>query len=53
VDLKAVTRRGENLLANRDIAERAAGLVSTVMVGNTFGPDLLPRPGLGRDKIVI
>jgi hypothetical protein len=46
VDLKAATRRGENFLNGRDIAEQAAGLVSTVMVGTAFGPGLLPRPGL-------
>ena len=46
MDLKAATRRGENLLAGRGIPERAAGLVSTTMVGTTFGPGLLPRRGL-------
>ena len=46
MDLKAATRRAENLLAGRGIAERAASLVSTTMVGTTFGPGLLPRPGL-------
>jgi uncharacterized membrane protein len=46
VDLKAVTRRGQDLLASRGVPERAASLVSATMVGTTFGPGLLPRPGL-------
>ena len=46
MDLKAATRCGQHLLASRGIPERAASLVSATMVGTTFGPGLLPRPGL-------
>jgi uncharacterized membrane protein len=46
MDLRAVARRGENVLVGGDIAERAATLASTMVVGTSFGPGLLPRPGL-------
>jgi uncharacterized membrane protein len=46
MDLKAAARRGGNLLAGDDTAERAAVLASTTMAGTSFGPGLLPRPGL-------
>jgi uncharacterized membrane protein len=46
MDLRAAARRGGTLLAGDDIAERAAVLVSTTMAGTSFGPGLLPRPGL-------
>jgi len=46
MDLKTAARRGGNVLAGGDIAERAAVLASTTMAGTSFGPGLLPRPGL-------
>ena len=46
MDVTVVARRGGSLLAGRDTAERAASLASTAMVGTSFGPGLLPRPGL-------
>src|SRR6516162_4498400 len=46
MDVIAVARRGGSLLAGDDIAERAAVLASTAMAGTSFGPGLLPRPGL-------
>jgi uncharacterized membrane protein len=46
MDLRAVARRGENVLVGGDIAERAAVLASTTLAGTSFGPGLLPRPGL-------
>src|SRR5215475_15588986 len=46
MDLKAATRRGGSLLAGDDMAERVATLASITMAGTSFGPGLLPRPGL-------
>ena len=46
MDVIAVARRGGSLLAGDDIAERAAVLASTAMAGTSFGPGLLPRPGV-------
>src|SRR6516225_2357098 len=46
MDLKTAARRGGKVLAGGDIAERAAVLASTTMAGTSFGPGLLPRPGL-------
>src|SRR5215813_8719554 len=46
MDLEAAARRGGRLLAGDDMAERVATLASTAMVGTSFGPGLLPRPGL-------
>ena len=46
MDLKAATRRGGSLLAGDDMAERVAVLASITMAGTSFGPGLLPRPGL-------
>jgi uncharacterized membrane protein len=46
MDLKAAVRRGGTLLAGDDMAERVATLASITMAGTSFGPGLLPRPGL-------
>ncbi len=46
MDLRAAARRGGSLLAGDDTAERAAVLASTALAGTSFGPGLLPRPGL-------
>jgi len=46
MDLKAAARRGGRLLAGDDMAERVATLASITMAGTSFGPGLLPRPGL-------
>src|SRR6516162_584054 len=46
MDLNAAARRGGSWLAGDDTAERAAVLASTAMAGTSFGPGLLPRPGL-------
>jgi len=46
MDLKTAARRGGNILAGGDIAERAAVLASTAMAGTSFGPGLLPRRGM-------
>jgi uncharacterized membrane protein len=46
MDLKAAARRGGSLLAGDDMAERVATLASITMAGTSFGPGLLPRPGL-------
>jgi uncharacterized membrane protein len=39
-------RRAGAFLAGSGTAERAAALASTTMAGTSFGPGLLPRPGL-------
>ncbi|HUL26317.1 MAG TPA: alpha/beta-hydrolase family protein [Streptosporangiaceae bacterium] len=46
MDLETVARRAGDLLAGGDTAERAAVLASTATAGTSFGPGLLPRPGL-------
>ncbi len=46
MDLRAAARRGGSLLAGDDTPERAAVLASTALAGTSFGPGLLPRPGL-------
>src|SRR5262249_58877859 len=46
MDLKAAARRAGSLLAGDDMAERVAAVASITMAGTSFGPGLLPRPGL-------
>lgn len=46
MDLEAAARRTGSLLAGGDAAERTAALASASMAGTSFGPGLLPRPGL-------
>src|SRR5215467_4072260 len=46
MDLGAAARWAGNALAGSDTVERTAALASTAMVGTSFGPGLLPRPGL-------
>src|SRR5215475_13022961 len=46
MDLEAAARRAGSTLAGGDIVERTAALASAAMIGTTFGPGLLPRPGL-------
>src|SRR5215467_12777671 len=46
MDLGAAVRRAGSLLAGEDTVERTAALASTATVGISFGPGLLPRPGL-------
>ena len=46
MDLEAAARRAGSALAGGDTVERTAALASTAMVGTSFGPGLLPRPGL-------
>jgi hypothetical protein len=46
MDLGAAARRARNVLAGDSTVERTAALASAVTVGTSFGPGLLPRPGL-------
>jgi uncharacterized membrane protein len=46
MDLEAATRHAGGLLAGEDTAERTAALALAATVGASFGPGLLPRPGL-------
>src|SRR5215470_4493391 len=46
MDLGAAARWAGGALAGEDTVERTAALASTAMVGTSFGPGLLPRPGL-------
>src|SRR5215472_13731519 len=46
MDLEAATRHAGGLLAGEDTAERTAALALAATVGTSFGPGLLPRPGL-------
>jgi hypothetical protein len=46
MDLGAAVRRAGSVLAGDDTVERTAALASAVTVGTSFGPGLLPRPGL-------
>ncbi|HYA52455.1 MAG TPA: alpha/beta-hydrolase family protein, partial [Streptosporangiaceae bacterium] len=46
MDLGAAARWAGSALAGEDTVGRTAALASTAMVGTSFGPGLLPRPGL-------
>ncbi|HYB86491.1 MAG TPA: alpha/beta-hydrolase family protein [Streptosporangiaceae bacterium] len=46
MDLEAATRHAGGLLAGEDTAERTAALALAATVGASFGPGLLPRPGM-------
>src|SRR5262245_63346610 len=46
MDLGAAARWAGSALAGEDTVERTAALASTALVGTSFGPGLLPRPGL-------
>src|SRR5215467_15880444 len=46
MDLGAAVRRAGSLLAGEDTVERTAALALASTVGTSFGPGLLPRPGL-------
>ena len=46
MDLGAAARRAGNAMAGDDTVGRTAALASTALVGTSFGPGLLPRPGL-------
>src|SRR5215475_5933553 len=46
MDLGAAARWAGGALAGEDTVERTAALASTALVGTSFGPGLLPRPGL-------
>ena len=46
MDLEAAARWAGGALAGGDTVERTAALASTAVVGTSFGPGLLPRPGL-------
>ncbi len=46
MDLGAAARRAGSVLAGGDTVERTAALASAATVGTSFGPGLLPRPGL-------
>ena len=46
MDLGAAARQAGSALAGGDTVERTAALASTAIVGTSFGPGLLPRPGL-------
>jgi uncharacterized membrane protein len=46
MDLETAAQRAGSALAGGDTVERTAALASAVMVGTSFGPGLLPRPGL-------
>ena len=46
MNLRAAVRRAGSLLAGEGTVERTAALTSTATVGASFGPGLLPRPGL-------
>ena len=46
MDLQEAAGRTGSLLAGDNTAERTAALALAVTVGTSFGPGLLPRPGL-------
>jgi uncharacterized membrane protein len=46
MDLQAAAGRAGNLLAGDNTVERTAALALAATVGTSFGPGLLPRPGL-------
>ncbi|MGN6177487.1 MAG: hypothetical protein ACTHPS_31715, partial [Streptosporangiaceae bacterium] len=46
MDLGAAARRAGSLLAGDNTVERTAALASAAIVGTSFGPGLLRRPGL-------
>jgi uncharacterized membrane protein len=46
MDLGTAAQRAGNALAGGDTVERTAALASAAMIGTSFGPGLLPRPGL-------
>ena len=46
MDLGAAAWRTGSALAGGDTVERTAALASATVVGTSFGPGLLPRPGL-------
>src|SRR6516164_8171910 len=46
MDLDGAARWAGSALAGGDTVERTAALASAAMIGTTFGPGLLPRPGL-------
>ncbi len=46
MDLESAARRAGSLLAGDDTVERTAALALAATVGTSFGPGLLPRPGL-------
>jgi uncharacterized membrane protein len=46
MDLGAAARRAGSVLAGDNTVERTAALASAITVGTSFGPGLLPRPGL-------
>ena len=46
MDLGTAAGRAGSALAGGDTVERTAALASAAMVGTSFGPGLLPRPGL-------
>src|SRR5215468_1651838 len=46
MDLGAAARWAGGALAGEDTVERVAALASITMAGTSFGPGLLPRPGL-------
>ena len=46
MDLGAAARWAGGALAGEDTVERTAALASSALVGTSFGPGLLPRPGL-------
>ena len=46
MDLEGVARWAGGALAGGDTVERTAALAFTAVVGTSFGPGLLPRPGL-------
>src|SRR5215469_17685334 len=46
MELQAAAGRAGSLLAGDTTVERTAALSQTAMIGTSFGPGLLPRPGL-------
>src|SRR5215470_3299752 len=46
MDLGAAARWAGGALTGEDTVERTAALASSALVGTSFGPGLLPRPGL-------
>jgi uncharacterized membrane protein len=46
MNLGAAGRRAGSVLAGEDTAERTAALALAATVGTSFGPGLLPRPGM-------
>ena len=46
MDLEAAAGRAGSLLAGGNTVERTAALALTATIGTSFGPGLLPRPGL-------